>query len=179
MAIPHNYAPGSKRPWDHDLGNDSADVNAEATTTQSNVAPVEHDIDEIKEVLQNCLDGISTAADRDWAFRGPLLHAANPGLTLPRSGIVGLPLSPHDVSRIQDEARGGISNTENPNAGYSSCWILSAEQFALRNPAWAKFVKDLVLGTIGSSAGSYQIDLVGLRLDKATESSSVKVFDLT
>lgn len=153
MAILHDYAPGSKRPWNHDLGDDSTDVNEEAANTRSKVASVEHDMDEIKEVLQDRLDGISTAVDRDWAFGGPLLHAANPSLTLPKSGIVGLPLSPHDVSRIQDEARGRISNLENPSAEKLSCWTLSADQFRLRNPAWPTFVKDFVWETFGSSAG--------------------------
>lgn len=136
-------------------------------------------MDEIKEVLQNCLGGVSTAADRNWAFGGPPLHAANPGLTLPKSGIVGLPLSPHDVFRIQHEARGSIRDMDNPNAEKSPWRTLSADQFGLRNPAWATFVKDLVSETFGSSAGLCQIDLIGLTLEEASEKPSVRMFDWT
>ena len=180
MTILPNHAPSSKRPRNHDLGNDLTELNEDARNVRSKVVSVEHDMHEIKEVLQNSLDGISTAADRDWAFGGPLLRAANPGLTLPKSGIVGLPLSLHDVFRIRDEARGGMSDIDKPklNGENSSCWTLSAEQFGVRNPAWAAFVKDFVWETFGSSAGLYQIDLIGLKLEEASESSSVEGFDL-
>ena len=170
----YDYAHGVKRPRKHDLGNDSTDVNKKSKI-RSDVASIERDMDEIKEVFQNTLDGISTPADRDWAFGDPLLHAANPGLTLPKSGIVGLPLSAHDVSRIQDEAQESLSNTDSPTAEKLSCWTFSAEQFGIRNPGWNSFVKDFVRETFGKSLGFYQIDLLGLRLEGASARSCAQV----
>ncbi|KAL8791995.1 MAG: hypothetical protein Q9195_005413 [Heterodermia aff. obscurata] len=175
MPILHDHAPGSKRPWDHDPGNEPAENNDKAKKVRSNVPSLEHGMDEIKEVLQNGLDGIATPADRDWAFSGLLPNAVNPGLTLPKSGTVGLPLSPSDVARIQDEARRSIGDVEDLNDEKSPCWTLSAEHFGLQNPSWATFVKDFVWETFGSSAGLYQIDLVGLRVEGASGSSSAKL----
>ena len=174
MAIFHDYVSGSKRPWNHNLSNDSADVSKKSKI-RSDVASIERNMDEIKEVLQNGLDGMSTPADRDWAFGDPLLHAANPGLTLPKSGIVGLPLSAYDVSRIQDEAQESISKMDDPTAEKPSCWTLSAEQFGIRNPGWNTFVKDFVWETFGGSLGLYQIDLLGLRLEGASARSCAQI----
>ena len=174
MAMFLDYVSGSKRPWNHDLGNDPAEVSKKSKI-RSDVAPIERDMDEIKEVFQNTLDGISTPADRDWAFGGPLLHAANPGLTLPKSGIVGLPLSAYDVSRIQDESQESLSKVDNSTAEKLSCWTFSAEQFGIRNPGWNSFVKDFVRETFGRSLGYYQIDLLGLRLEGASATSSAPV----
>ena len=181
MAILPNYTPGSKRPRDPDLNNnDSPTMNKKPTTIQPTVASapvVKQNMIEIKEVLENTLDGISTIADKEWAFGGPLLQTANPGLTLPKSGIVGFPLSVHDAIRIRDEACGSFGNGANEVAGGKSCWTMSAEEFGIRNPGWNTFVKDFVWETFGASAGLYQIDLVELRLEgvEASECGQVLV----
>ena len=58
-------------------------------------------------------------------------------------------------------------------------WTFSAEGFGIRDPGWNGFVKDFVWETFGASAGLYQIDLVGLRLEGGSESSCVQKLDLS
>ena len=174
------YNIGSKRPWwetskDEDPevqgesdGSEDSDGQSTSSTPDTRVLDPEDQMEEIKEVLKNCLDGMTTEADHEWAFNGKLLNAVNPGLTLKESGIVGLPLSVHDVPRIKEEAsrrNGGIGTATSDDA---SVWNLSPDQFTLRNPAWEGSVKEIGSKTLGMSAQSLRLELVGLRLEQAS-----------
>lgn len=112
---------GCKRPWEFEHDDELPITNRSDTADHDDDVRVNEDMSEIKEVLQNTLDGISGAAEKDWAFGGSLLQAVNPGLTLKESGIVGLPLSTHDISRVQAAAQSDLSSKDSSQ----SMWKLS------------------------------------------------------
>ena len=168
MSTYQSLSRGSKRPWE--LGHDDEPPATHLSDTadhdedEREEVHVNEDMSEIKEVLQNTLDGISAAAEKDWAFGGSLLQAVNPGLTLKESGIVGLPLSTDGISRIQAVAQSDHFRTD-PSP---SVWKLSPDQFTLRNPAWKTYVEDLASTLLEMTAGTYNMELVGLSLEQSS-----------
>ena len=74
---------------------------------------------------------------RTWAFFGPLPQGIPiPGLCLNQGGVVGLPLSTMDASRIKRHASQlGLECNPIMDANDLSC-DLDISQFELRNPAW-------------------------------------------
>ena len=56
-----------------------------------------------------------------------------------------------------------------PNSEDSSplIWKLGPDRFTLRNPAWDTYVRDLALTLLGMTAGSYDMELVGLTLEQS------------
>ena len=167
MSTYQSLSRGRKRPWEIEHDDELATTHFPDTADHDyNVLEKGHvneDMSDIKEVLQNTLDGISAAAEKDWAFGGTLFQAVNPGLTLKESGIVGLPLSTHGVSRIQAAAQPDY----NSPGSSSSMWKLTPDQFTLRNPAWETYVRDLALTLLGMTAGTYHMELMGLSLEQS------------
>lgn len=180
------YTVGCKRPWwdtskredsecdSESNGSEDSDVQSTNITLDGRVLDVEDQMDEIKEVLKNCLDGMAADADPEWAFNGELGYAVNPGLTLRESGIVGLPLSVHDVPRIKEEANRSGDGIGTATSDGASIWNLSPDQFTLRNPAWERSVKEIGSATLGMSTESLRLELVGLRLEQASNIESQK-----
>lgn len=173
------YPTGSKRPWDTEAAtevpkleevtnetpreNGGKESSSESESQDSsNVSGISEDvdtnIDDIKEILQNCLDGISSIADQDWAFGDRLDQAPNLGLTLKSRGIVGLPLSAQDAGRIRKEA-----NPDHPPDTMSgNACVLSPDRFELRNPAWNQYVQDLASKLLATEIQHLKIKLVNL-----------------
>lgn len=103
---------------------------------------VNDEVSEIKDLFRDHLDNLRGASD--WACWSSLSDEVNPGSTLESSGIVGLPLSARDASRIKQE-----SGLEGPshNASEDTTGIvckLSADHFKLRNPAWQKHIQRIL-----------------------------------
>ena len=74
-----NLSRGRKRPWEFEHDDEPPTTNPSDTEDQDvSEAHINQDMSEIKEVLQNTLDGISAAAEKDWAFGGTLLQAVKP-----------------------------------------------------------------------------------------------------
>ncbi|KAL8960893.1 MAG: hypothetical protein Q9193_002474 [Seirophora villosa] len=181
------YATGSKRPWDADAVVDdqrSHQDSDEASEQDDESGPQSEEqnssdesdgshldrvgIDDVKESIQNCIDGISSTADKDWAFGNRLDQAPNPGLTLKRSGVVGLPLSHQEADRIRREAKHGDGLDKLPEV---SC-VLGPELFELGNPAWSDYVQNLASKILATGTGPYQVRLVNMVLEDETHTDS-------
>ena len=97
-------------------------------------------MDCVKASLFNILASIEEA--RTWSSHGPILiNSPTPGLHLKDSGIIGLPLSPHDALRIKRQAFQGCISDNSDSLGCE----LSPGQFEVRNPAWHAFVQSVAL----------------------------------
>lgn len=177
------YTTGSKRPWDADAmvnnqrsHQDSDEVSGlddesgpqSEEQDSSDISDGSHldrvGIDDVKESIQNCIDGISSTADKDWAFGSRLDQAPNPGLTLKRSGVVGLPLSHQEADRIRREAKYGDGLDKLPEV---SC-VLGPELFEFGNPAWPDYVQNLASKILATAAGPYEVRLVNMVLEDDT-----------
>lgn len=170
------YTTGSKRPWDAgtSTGDRSSEKNCDSEydsdpQTQEQEFPDAWDMGrdgeeneemgEVKEVLKNGLDGITSKADNEWAFGNKLNRAPNPGLTLKNIGIVGLPLSVLEARRIRQEA--------NPNDGSNKVLgyiVIEPDFFETRNPDWLSYVQTLVSSLLDKGLETLQIKLVNLIL---------------
>ncbi|KAJ7778685.1 hypothetical protein DFH07DRAFT_1033395 [Mycena maculata] len=87
---------------------------------------------------------------RDFSFPGKYCHAAttasaaNPGLTVKGIGILGLPLSERDAKLVQTR----ISASTNEAHPVGNVWELDARDIECSNPAWAKYLEEIVLKDI-------------------------------
>ena len=84
--------------------------------------------------------------ERLWASCGPIHHDCPiPGLWLSQSGVVGLPLSSMDASRIKQHAsQSGLKSNPIVDNTDLTC-DLDPSQFELRNPFWQTAEKVLGL----------------------------------
>ncbi|KAI4181807.1 MAG: hypothetical protein L6R41_006392 [Letrouitia leprolyta] len=113
------YTTGLKRPWDAEAaaahcmserGSDSeSDSNSQSEDREflnasETCRDEDEEMGEVKEVLTNTLDSVTSIADTEWAFGNQMNRPPNPGLTLSNHGIVGLPLSALEAYRIRQEA---------------------------------------------------------------------------
>ena len=120
-------------------------------------------MNDVREVIQNTLDGVNSTADQQWAFDAAVTQFTNPGLTLQSSGIVGLPLSYSDALRIAKEA--SVDGQDIFSKDTSSCYCgLSREKFELRNPAWHQSVIDIGSRILGKQANEVRAELTNLSL---------------
>jgi hypothetical protein len=87
---------------------------------------------------------------RDFSFPGKYCHAAttvsaaNPGLNVKGIGIIGLPLSERDARLIQSL----ITATTHVESPVGNVWELEAPTIECSNPAWARYLDDIVLKDI-------------------------------
>lgn len=117
---------------------------------QGSLFEVLHDIDEVK----------------SWASYGPIRDRLPiPGLHLSQGGVVGLPLSSMDASRIKQHAS-QFELKSNPSVDDNDPTCdLDSSQFELRNPAWHTAARMLGLeATRSFDAGLATIQLRGLTL---------------
>ena len=114
-------------------------------------------MDRVKASLIDHLAGGRAA--RSWSSYGPILtNSPTPGLYLQDGGVVGLPLSSHDASRIKRQ----VSRSNVSGIGGGLWCELKAGQFEVRNPAWHTFVE-----SVGSNATKpFDIGTVHLTLRK-------------
>ena len=163
---------GRKRPWEFDhederSSNDDCDSASQDTNAEDKSENDKNiSISEVKEVLQYGLDSVKSAANRDWAFGGTLANPVNPGLVLEKSGIVGLPLSVHDISRIQEIADPSPNHVDESVAPQRTYWKVSPDKFTLQNPAWEGYVRDLASKTLGKPARSFRMELASLSFEQ-------------
>lgn len=122
---------------------------------------------DVREVLQNTLDGVSSASDQDWVDWHGTKNPINPGLTLKSSGIVGLPLSDSDAVRIAREAMVDGKDFATKKVPGDHC-DLALDKFELRNPAWHKSVMNLGANILGKRVDEVQAELITLSLHAPT-----------
>lgn len=163
---PQIYRTGSKRPWNADAADEHHSADTQSSDEDSGDMSLDQEnanreMKEIKNTMQNCLDGVSSKADRDWAFGDVLPQAINPGLTLENSGIVGLPLSAYDAWRVKKET---IPELSADQALDVPC-VLGPDQFELRNPAWTQYVESIASSITGSSSAHLRLELLNLSLE--------------
>ena len=178
------YSSGSKRPWDAEEAARPERHDKEETGTESEISSdneisedVENDSDssvdtdqrmkEVREVLQNTPDGVSSASDQDWVGWQGTTNPINPGLTLKSSGIVGLPLSDSDAVRIAREATVDGKDIATKKAPGDHC-DLALDKFELRNPAWHESVMNLGANILGKRADEVRAVLITLSLHAHT-----------
>lgn len=145
------YTTGLKRPWDAEAaaahcmserGSDSeSDSNSQSEDREflnasETCRDEDEEMGEVKEVLTNTLDSVTSIADTEWAFGNQMNRPPNPGLTLSNHGIVGLPLSALEAYRIRQEA---ILNKGSDKMVGST--VIGPNSFELRNPAWSYMFK--------------------------------------
>ena len=107
---------------------DVEDVETKASSiTDEDDVP---ELDEVKEVLRDHLDNIE--GGHDWATWGKVSDEVDPGITLGKSGVVGLPLSTYDASRIRQESKLKIRDQETSGGAANVFCQLSADHFKLR-----------------------------------------------
>lgn len=154
---------------DEPISEDDDDQSDSSSEENESVSSVDLDdkINEVREVVRDGLDGVSSNADQGWAFGAIITQAINPGLTLKSSGIVGLPLSTSDASRIAGEAKVGNADVLGDNGSRLSC-DLSPDAFELRDPAWGPFVSNVAAGILGKSVKALQLKVVNLSLQSQT-----------
>ncbi|KAK0513137.1 hypothetical protein JMJ35_004123 [Cladonia borealis] len=112
------------------------------------------------EVLQD-IEEVKT-----WASYGPIKYRLPiTGLHLSRGGVVGLPLSSMDASRIKQHAS-QFGSKSNPSVDDNDLTCdLDSSQFELRNPAWHTAARMLALeATRTFAVGDATIQLRGLTL---------------
>ena len=179
------YSTGSKRPWDaeevappetsdeEETGTNSSAVSSENQILEKGENDSDGSVDtdqrmtDVREVLQNTLDGVSSALDQDCVECHGTKNPINPGLTLKSSGIVGLPLSNSDAVRIAREATvGGKDIAATETLGYDC--DLGPDKFELRNPAWHQSVMNLGAAVLGKSAYEVRAELITLSLHAST-----------
>jgi hypothetical protein len=90
---------------------------------------------------------IEVGQSRSFAFGQSNASLPNPGLVVNGHGPVGMPLSPNDatalINQCQKSAFGkGTETCVDENVRRS--WELNADQFELRNPAWAPAIAALL-----------------------------------
>ena len=102
------------------------------------------DLSDIQYSLFTALQDVDEA--RLWASYGPIHHDCPiPGLCLSQSGVVGLPLSSMDASRIKQHAsQSGLKSNPIVDNTDLTC-DLDPSQFELRNPFWQTAEKVLGL----------------------------------
>ena len=168
MSSYKGYRTGQKRPWDFS-GGEVSGTTCDGDLETEPSSPVDHGLPNIKKVLQDGLDCVTKAANINWAFGGALLQPVNPGLTLKKSGIVGLPLSVNDIARIQEVAETCPSSVDETISNERTHWRISPDQFTLQNPAWEGYVRDLASNILGKPSRYFGIELIGLRLEQASD----------
>ena len=121
-------------------------------------------LDDIQCSLFEALHDIDEA--RSWASYRPIQYRLPvPGLHLSRGGVVGLPLSSMDASRIKQHAsQFGSKNNHSVDDNDLTC-DLDSSQFELRNPAWQTAAKMLGMEAAGPfDVGPATVQLRGLTL---------------
>lgn len=112
-------------------------------------------MDDVKASLIDRLGSIKEA--RTWSSYGPIeVNSPTPGLYLKKDGIVGLPLTGHDASRIKRQASRGSAINK------SLAYELNPGQFEMRNPTWHAFVQSVGL----NATKPFDIGTVHLTLRK-------------
>lgn len=128
----------------------------------------EPEVDGIKDLIRDHLDDIEGA--REWASWASLSDGINPGLSLKSSGIVGLPLSTQEASRIKQESGLERSGGDEPKNSPDLLCELSTDRFELRNPAWQGYIQ-LILPKAKEALGIHgeiRCELHNLELHEGT-----------
>lgn len=138
--------------WEEEEDDDTDALN----DIQYSLCTVLHDVDEA----------------RSWASYGSIQHSLPiPGLHLSQGGVVGLPLSSMDASRIKQHAlQLGLASNSGVDDHDQTC-VLDPSQFELRNPRWHNVAQ--VLGMEAArpfDVGPASIQLRGLMLSSPSQS---------
>ena len=107
-----------------------------------------HRIKAIKELLLKALDNIDDHSAGSFAAFGSLSSAANPGLYVECLGPIGLPLTASDARRlvaIRHQAPFGRGSETIVDTSVRRTWELNPSQFLLRNLAWLKTIKKILI----------------------------------
>ena len=98
--------------------------------------------------LRDCLDNVHNGR---FATSGALQNANNPGIFIPKLGVVGLPMSHRDAEAIMGtvhEDRDGADRPGSIDPPLSGSCELSPDQFELQNPLWPRTLTEAVEKTV-------------------------------
>ena len=101
-------------------------------------------IGNVNEELWNALSEIETPGS--FVHYGSVITNPNPGLSVD-GHVVGLPLGKHDAEYLKSrctQSPFGKGAATLVDTSVRDSWELDSSQFALNNPQWTGFVKDLV-----------------------------------
>lgn len=121
-----------------------ADVSSSASSPDP--PQLEFTANTLREDLHECLTNIQS--DSSFALFEHLSNPPNPGLCLKNGELIGLPLSNRDAQVIvaaSHAAPFGKGEETIVDNSVRKTWELSAGDFEVRNPAWKKFLDEIVV----------------------------------
>ncbi|KAI9715498.1 MAG: hypothetical protein M1812_005974, partial [Candelaria pacifica] len=101
--------------------------------------------DALKDQLHQCLASVDAAGS--FATFGVTPNPVNPGLCIAGVGPIGLPLSSRDAKAIREashQAPFGKGSQTLVDTSVRKTQEINADQIVLRNPAWQKYLRDIV-----------------------------------
>ncbi|KAJ7760075.1 hypothetical protein DFH07DRAFT_740907 [Mycena maculata] len=127
-----------------------------ATEFESDSEIPEEEVDgDLREELENALAA-------DFAFTGKYAHssvlegAPLPGLNVDGMGVVGLPLNPRDAKVLQTHAKQapfGHRDKSVVDTAVRDTWEVAADAVKFTNPAWDKFIANIVVKEVVQALG--------------------------